>query len=89
MNDNIKNMTAVQRHYFAAFFVSLAVAFGLLISSFCLPPTGQIDPSVLQGTSIIFLWPVLGFGAKVLEEGHRAKIQKGDTTITIDGEKEE
>lgn len=29
------------------------VAAGLMITSFILPPTGQIDPSVLMGTSIL------------------------------------
>ena len=31
------------------------VAAGLMITSFILPPTGQIDPSVLMGTSILIM----------------------------------
>ena len=31
------------------------VAVGLMITSFILPPTGQIDPSVLMGTSILIM----------------------------------
>lgn len=90
MGEKLKQLTAIQKHYLIAFFASLAVALGLLITGFCLPPRGEIHPSVLEGTGIIFLWPALAFGAKTLEEGNKAKIQHGDTTITIgtDGEPE-
>ena len=31
------------------------IAVGLMITSFILPPTGQIDPSALMGTSILIM----------------------------------
>ena len=72
-----------KKTYLAAFWVSLIIAIGLIVGGFLCPPQGEIDGSVLEATGIIFLWPALAFGAKALEEGNRAKIQKGDTTILI------
>lgn len=70
-------------HYVSAFFITLFVSIGLIITSFFLPPKGVIDPSVLAATGEIFLWPTLAFAAKAIEEGKRAKITKGDATIEI------
>lgn len=41
------------------------VAGGLMIASFILPPTGQIDPSVLMGTSILIMGYELLFGHSI------------------------
>jgi hypothetical protein len=56
-----------ENHYKVAFFSTLAVSLVLLIVSFILPPSGQIDPSVCRAVSEVFLWPLLAFGAKALE----------------------
>lgn len=63
----------------------------LLVASFCVPPTGIIDASVLKAvaeidgfTSIIcFLYKL----PEYLSKGAVAKIQRGDTTIEVTGEK--
>lgn len=72
-----------KRTYIAAFWTSLIISICLLVGGFFCPPQGEIDGSVLEATGILFLWPALAFGAKALEEGNTAKIQKGDTTISI------
>lgn len=78
-----KDCTIIKKHYIIAFFISLTISLGLLITSFFLPPQGNIDPSVLQATGEIFMWPVLAFGAKALEEGRTARIQRGNTSIEV------
>lgn len=83
MREKWNEMAPVRRHYYIAFFVSLFVAISLMVGGFFCPPKGKIDGSVLEAVGIIFLWPALAFGAKALEEGHRAQIRKGDTTITL------
>lgn len=83
------NCSIIKKHYIIAFFVSLTISLGLLVTSFFLPPTGEISPSVLQAAGEIFAWPVLAFGAKALEEGRTARIQKGSTTITVGKSEEE
>lgn len=83
MREKWKNMTAVRKHYYMAFFISLAISLGLLIGGFCCPPPGEISNSVLEATGIVFLWPSLAFAAKALEEGNKAKIKHNNTTITL------
>lgn len=72
-----------KRTYILSFWASLIIAASLLIGGFLTPPKAIIDGSILEATGIIFLWPALAFGAKALEEGKVAKIQKGDTTISL------
>ena len=77
-----------KKTYIIGFFVSLIVSIGLIIGGFFTPPKGVIDGSVLEAVGIIFLYPALAFGAKALEEGHTAKIVKGNTTISIGNQEE-
>lgn len=74
---------ALQKHYTIAFWLSLVIAIGLIIGGFFVPPMGEINGSVLTAVGELFLWPALAFGAKSLSEGHRAKIQHGETSIQI------
>ena len=78
---NMKN--CLRNHYFVAFFSTLIVAVGLLITSFFLPPQGTIDPSVLQATAIVFCWPALAFAAKALDDNKRVKISTKVGTVTV------
>lgn len=71
------------KHYVIAFWTTLAVAIGLIIGGFFMPPQGEVDGSVLTSVGELFLWPALAFGAKALEDGKIAKISKGDTTVSI------
>ena len=73
----------IRNHYFVAFFSSLVISIGLLITSFFLPPQGEIHPSVLQGVAILFCYPALAFGAKALEDGKKVKIGTKVGTITV------
>lgn len=73
----------IRNHYFVAFFTTLIIAAGLLITSFFLPPKGEIHPSALQGAALIFCWPALAFGAKALDDNKRVKISTKVGTITV------
>lgn len=66
-----------------AFWVSLIVAFGLIVTGFLMPPIGVIDGSVLTGAGIIFMWPTLALGAKAIEDGKTAKFKTSHTTLTV------
>lgn len=76
-----------KNHFALAFWVTFIIAAGLIIGGFFTPPLGAIDGTVLTAVGEIFLWPALAFGAKALDEGKKAVISKGDTTIEI-GKKE-
>lgn len=72
-----------RNHYLIAFWTTLCISIGLLIGGFFMPPQGEIDGSLLEATGLLFLWPALSFGNKALEEGKVARIQKGNTVITV------
>lgn len=75
--------STAHRHYLVAFYITLGVAIGLLITSFLLPPQGEINPSVLRGVAELCFWPALSFIAKALQEGKTARLQHGNTTVTV------
>lgn len=78
----------LHKHYVAAFWVTLAIAIGLIVGGFFCPPQGEVDGSILTSVGELFLWPALAFGAKALEDGKIAKISKGSTTISVGHEDE-
>lgn len=77
----MKNLLHI--HYRLAFIICLAVSIGLLITSFLMPPTGEIHPSVLKGAAELMFYPALAFAAKALAEGKSAKVQHGSTVVSI------
>lgn len=68
-----------------AIFIILAVcAFAMLIVSFFLPPTGQIHPSVLQGTAIMLGFAALTYVPDFIHGGTDIHIRKGDIDISME-----
>ena len=51
------------------------VALGLMVASFILPPTGAIDPSVLQAVGEILVFPVIWMIPKAIEAGRKIKYK--------------
>lgn len=51
------------------------VALCLMISSFVLPPTGTIDPSVLQAVGEILVFPIIWMIPKAIEAGKKIKYK--------------
>lgn len=58
-------------------------ALGLFISSFCVPPMGEISPSVLKAGAEIFAFAALIEAREAILEGLGIKLTHGDTTIEI------
>lgn len=73
------------------FWVFGIIAIILLAVSFLLPPTGSIDPTVLEGVAELFAFASLGAVYKAINKGTVATVQHGQTTVTIgkDAEEEE
>lgn len=69
------------------FYASLAATIGLLTAGFILPPTGQIDPSVLTAGGILFAFATLGQVPYAIEKGRTATLTHGNTTITVSRKK--
>lgn len=78
-----KRIFTARKQYIIAFWSTLTIAIGLMLGGFFTPPRAEIDGSILEGVGLLFLWPALSFGNKALEEGKTAKIQRGETTISI------
>lgn len=70
-------------HYIVAFWITLGISLGLIIGGFFMPPRGIIDGSILTAIGIIFLWPVLAFGARAVESGRVAKLNFGHNSVSI------
>ena len=58
-------------------------AIGLFAASFVMPPTGQIDPSVLKAVGWCFAFAALYEFREAVLEGLGVKLTHGDTTIEI------
>jgi hypothetical protein len=67
----------------AWFHILTAIAIGLLIASFIVPPTGEISPTVLKGVAEIFAFASLGTVIKAIDRGGAAKIKHKDTVVEI------
>ena len=86
MAKNVRTSTTV------ALWVCILAAVGLFIASFCVPPTGVIDGSVLRAGSLLFAFGSLAVLREAIREGIGAKLTHGNTTIEVkdlDGKNEE
>ena len=65
------------------FHILTGIAIALIIISFVLPPTGEIDPSVLKGVGEIFGFLSLYTVLRAIEKGSTASFRKGDVELEI------
>lgn len=66
-----------------ALWVCLGISIALSITSFILPPTGAIDPSVFKALSYIFAFAALFELREAIREGLGVKLTHGSTTIEV------
>lgn len=59
------------------------VTIGLFIASFCVPPTGEISPTVLKAAAILFAFATLAEAREAIREGLGVKLTHGQTTIEV------
>ena len=71
------------RFHKRVFFICLVVSILLICVSFVTPPMWIVDASVLAATGEIFAFAALGEVVAAIERGTKAKVTKGDTSITI------
>lgn len=65
------------------FVVCFLSSLALMAASFCLPPQGVIDPSVLKGVGELLAFPTLLATYECIMKGIGVKYSKGDTTIEV------
>lgn len=55
----------------------------LFVASFCVPPTGEISPSVLKAAALLFAFATLAEAREAIREGLGVKLTHGQTTIEV------
>lgn len=58
-------------------------AIGLYVASFCVPPMGTIDSSILKAGSWLFAFAGLFEAREAIREGLGFKLQHGETTVEV------
>ena len=65
--------------------LSLAAILPLAVG-FAMPPTGVVDGSVLKAAAVLFGFAALVTLMHAVDKGVGAKLEHGDTKLTIDGD---
>ncbi len=63
--------------------VCFAISMILIVGGFLMPPTGEIDGSVLTAVGELVLFPVITYSFRAIEMGMEIKIQRGETSVEI------
>ena len=77
MTKNVRTSTTI------ALWVCILAAGGLFVASFCVPPTGVIDGSVLRAGSLLFAFGSLAVAREAIREGFGANVTHGSTVIEV------
>lgn len=66
-----------------AFWVCLSISIALVVAGFLVPPTGEIDGSVLTAVGELFGFATLEVVYIAIKKGIDANIRHGKTEVTI------
>lgn len=67
------------------FYVTLFISIALIVGGFIVPPTGEIDGSVLTAVGLLLMFAVVEKIPEAIAAGRSVKIQKGDTSLEVSG----
>lgn len=79
MTDIVKKATIRN----VAFWVCLCISIGLIVAGFIVPPSGEIDGSVLTGVGELFAFATLWTVWNAIKMGVDAKLIHGNTTVMV------
>ena len=65
----------------AAFWITLITSIGLVVSGFCVPPTGVIDGSVLKAVGLLLGFATIAQIPVIIEVAGYFRMTKGDLVI--------
>lgn len=74
---NVKTSTTV------GLWVCTITSIGLFVASFCVPPMGEVSPSVLKAGSLIFAFAALFMVREAIVEGLGVRLTHGNTVIEV------
>lgn len=72
---------------YITFSVLALIAAAMLIGGFVMPPMGVVDGSVLKSAAVLFGFAALAVLLHAVDKGVGAKLEHGDTTLTISDDK--
>ena len=81
---NTRQRYEKSKAHIIAYFVTLSVAVGLMITGFCLPPKGEVHPSVLQASAILLAFYLAYDFPHFISSLRTFKVSKGD--LSLEGE---
>ena len=67
------------------FYVTLFISIALIVGGFIVPPTGEIDGSVLTAVGLLLMFAVVEKLPEAIAAGRSVKIQRGDTSVEVSG----
>ena len=88
MKDTVKQICKIMIED-VGFHILTTISIILIVTSFLLPPTGVIDPSVFAGVGELFGFAALWELHVAIRRGLDAKIQHNNTTIEIINDEKE
>lgn len=65
------------------FYVTLSISIALIVGGFIVPPTGEIDGSVLTAVGLLLMFAVVEKIPEAIAAGKSVKIKKGDTSLEV------
>lgn len=87
---NVRKEAQKLTAYRYIFWTCLVSAIIMLSVSFVLPPTGEINPTVLQGAAILMGFSVIGILPECLRLSREVTVRKGDLEVSLsDGDENE
>jgi len=66
-----------------AFWVCLVLSIALIVSGFCVPPTGKIDGSVLTAIGLLLAFATLYEAHLAIANGVDARFRHGKSELTV------
>lgn len=73
---------------YITFSVLALISAAMLIGGFVMPPMGVVDGSVLKAAAVLFGFAALAVLMHAVDKGVGAKLEHGDTKLTISDDKE-
>ena len=65
------------------FYVTLFISIALIVGGFIVPPTGEIDGSVLTAVGLLLMFAVVEKIPEAIAAGKSVTISKGDASLEV------
>lgn len=80
----VERIKAATQHN-VPFWVCLTVSIALIVAGFCVPPTGEINGSVLTCVGELFGFAALYTLWLAIRNGGNARVRHGNTSLSVGG----